>query len=274
MEKKEKNNGEWWAKRAAATQDRLTKKGIKDTEKQLIKYYQETMDSVISSFEATLDKLIVTMENDRDITPADLYNLDKYWQMQGQLKKELQKLGDKQVELLSKRFTEQYIEIYQAMALHGESLFNSIDTATARQMINHVWCADGKTWSNRVWTNMDKLQETLNSGLIDCVVAGNTSSELKKKLIKRFGVAYHRADTIVRTEMAHIQTQAAQQRYKDYGLRYYEILGNDDDSCGNHSVDCHEMDGKRFLLAEMQVGVNAPPFHPNCRCCITPVVED
>lgn len=264
----------WWRDRAAATQEKLTKKSVRDTEKQLTKYYQRSMNEVISAFESTLDKLLASMEEGKAPTPADLYNLDKYWQMQGQLKNELQKLGDKQVELLSKRFTEQYIDVYEAMALQGESLFNSIDKATAQQMINQIWCADGSTWSNRVWKNTDKLQEALNNGLIECVVTGKKTDDLKKILIKQFNVAYNRADTIVRTEMAHIQTQAAQQRYRDYGLQYYEILGNEDDSCHGSDVDCHEMNGQRFLLNEMQAGVNAPPFHPNCRCCIIPVVED
>jgi SPP1 gp7 family putative phage head morphogenesis protein len=73
--------------------------------------------------------------------------------------------------------------------------------------------------------------------------------------------------------MAHIQTQAAKQRYQDYGLTEYEILGNDDDSCGGGKVDCHELNGKKFKYSEMVVGKNAPPFHPNCKCCIVPVVE-
>jgi SPP1 gp7 family putative phage head morphogenesis protein len=110
--------------------------------------------------------------------------------------------------------------------------------------------------------------------LITCITTGKKPSELKKILERDFGVAYNRADTLVRTEMAHIQTQAAKQRYEDYGLRYYEFLGNDDDTCGNHSPDCHELDGERFLFSEMKIGVNAPPIHPNCKCAIIPVVEE
>lgn len=264
---KEQKNKQWWAKRAAKTQDRLTQKSVKDVEKQLIKYYRTSMDEVISAFEATLDKLIVTMEEDRDITPADLYNLDKYWKLQGQLKAELQKLGDKQVELLSKRFTEHYQWIYETMALKGESFFNTIDTNTARQMINQVWCADGETWDNRIWTNMDKLQDALNSGLIECVVTGKKSSQLKKTLMKEFNVAYHRADTLVRTEMAHIQTQAAQQRYKEYGIKHVQIWVDEDErTC----PICSKNEG-RVLSVHEQMPV---PFHPKCRCCVIPVIED
>jgi hypothetical protein len=76
-------------------------------------------------------------------------------------------------------------------------------------MINQIWCADGKSWSSRVWKNTELLQQELNDSLIDCLLTGRNPSELKQRLIERFNVAYNRADSIVRTEITHIQTQAA-----------------------------------------------------------------
>lgn len=263
----------YWAERIAKSQDKLTAKGVRKTEKQLREYYGRTMENVIGQFELTYNKLLSTMEEGKTPTPADLYKLDKYWEMQAQLRGELQKLGDKQYVLLSKQFEIHFFDIYYSFAIPGQEAFTTISKEAAHQMLMGVWCADGKTWSQRIWDNIARLQETLNEGLIDCVVSGKKPTELKKQLQERFGVSYSRADTLVRTEMSHIQTQAAKQRYEDYGLKEYEILGNDDDTCGNHSVDCHKMDGKRFLYSEMSPGHNAPPFHPNCRCCIIPVVE-
>ena len=139
-------------------------------------------------------------------------------------------------------------------------------------MINTSWLPDGKNFSDRVWDNTAKLTETLNEQLVHCVITGKKTTELKKLLQERFNVSYNQANTLVRTEIAHIQTQAAAQRYKDYGLEYYEFLGREGDSCG-HEPDCHDLNGKKFLLTEMKVGENAPPIHPNCRCCIIPVVK-
>ena len=84
----------YWVERIAKAQAALTNKNIKDTEKQLIKYYLRTMESVISSFEATYEKLLNTVEQGRMPTPADLYKMDKYWQLQAQLRRELQRLGE------------------------------------------------------------------------------------------------------------------------------------------------------------------------------------
>lgn len=263
----------YWAERLVKSQEKMTNKNVRQTEKQLRNYYRRTMKDVLGQFESTYNKLLSTIEDGKTPTPADLYKLDTYWQMQGQLRRELQALGDKQYVLLSKNFELHFFDIYYSFAIPGEEAFNTISTEGAKQMLAAIWCADGKTWSQRIWENIERLQETLNEGLIECVITGKKPTELKKQLQERFGVSYSRADTLVRTEMAHIQTQAAKQRYEDYGLKEYEILGNDDDTCGNHSVDCHEMDGKRFLYSEMTPGKNAPPFHPNCKCCIVPVVN-
>ena len=263
----------YWVKRMAKAQENISAKNEKAIQKQLTKYYTSTMNQVIADFQATYDKLLATIEEGREPTPADLYKLDKYWQLQAQARDELEKLGAKQVALLSREFERDWFEIYHSIDIEGSTAFNTLDKPMVKQMVQQIWCADGKSWSQRIWTNNSRLLETLNEGLIHIVASGKRTSDLKKVLQERFGVSYSRANTLVRTELSHIQTVAAKQRYQDYGLTEYEILGNDDDSCGNHSVDCHKMDGKRFLYSEMNVGVNAPPFHPNCKCSIVPVIE-
>ena len=263
----------YWSKRLAKAQEKISAKNEKAIQKQMIKYYGSAMNRVIKDFEATYNKLLATVEAGRQPTPADLYKLDKYWQLQAQARTELEKLGAKQIALLSRQFETNWFEIYYSINIEGSRAFSTVDKAAVRQMLTQIWCADGKSWSQRVWDNTNRLMETLNEGLLHVVASGKKTTELKNILQERFGVSYSRANTLVRTELAHIQTVAAKQRYQDYGLTKYEILGNDDDSCGNHSVDCHEMDGKTFLYSEMNVGVNAPPFHPNCKCSIIPVVE-
>lgn len=211
--------------------------------------------------------LPLSKEEGREPTPADLYKLDKYWRLQGELQKELQKLGDKQSALLGKKFVEQYQQIYETTALKDNLFFGEMDKSAAQQMINQIWCADGKSWSQRVWGNTDKLQQALNDNLLDCLITGKKPSELRKKLMNDFDVSYRRADTVVKTEMAHIQTQAAQQRYKDYGITEVEVLVDADE----RTCDvCGKLEGKRFPIN----GKMPVPAHPRCRCCIIPVVED
>lgn len=256
----------YWAERVAKSQARLTNKNRRQVEKQLKKYYLDAMEKAISDFEDTYNQYLSAIEAGREPSPATLYKLDKYWQGQAQLKRNLQKLGNRQAKALSEAFELQFFDIYYSIAIPGSDAFNTIDNQGVQQLLSEIWCADGKSWSQRIWENTELLAATLNDELIHCVATGKKTTELKKILQERFAVSYNRADMLVRTELAHIQTQAAQQRYKDYGIQEVEIWADEDerrcDVCGN----LHE---KRYPM-----GAHVPiPAHPNCRCCIVPVVE-
>ncbi len=261
----------YWIDRQDKANKARADKTIKDIEKQLKKYYSSAMKRTLADFEATYNKLLETVEEGREATPADLYKLDQYWQMQAQLKNEMQKLGDKEIALLSKQFEDEWIDIYKGIHLPSDNAFSTVSVGNAKAMINASWLADGKSFSQRIWGNTERLVETLNEQLVHCVITGKKPTELKKLLQERFNISYNRADTLVRTEVAHIETAAAAQRYKDYGLEKYEFLGRDEHDIG---CACKKLNGKTFFYSEMQVGKNAPPLHPNCRCAIIPVIDN
>lgn len=266
-------NDSYWFNRVAKAQNAISDKTIADIEKQLKTYYIRAMKKVIKEFESVYDKILNTVEDGKEITPADLYKLDTYWSMQAQLKAEMQKLGDKEIELLSKAFEKEYYHVYLAAlpTITPTAQFKSIAAETAKQVVNHVWLSDGKNFSQRVWKNTKRLTETLNEELIHCIAIGKPTSELKGLLQERFNVSYNNADMLVKTEVAHIQTQAAKDRYKDAGLKYYQFYADPDErTCS----ECAHLHNKKFLYSEMIPGVNAPPMHPRDRCCIVPIVED
>lgn len=257
----------YWKDRVAKAQSKLTTKNIKAVEAQLRKYYGAAAKRVIADFEAVYEKILNAKEDGREVTPADLYKLDKYWEAQAQLRNELRKLGEKEITALTKIMEVQYFDIYYSIALPGLKAFNTVDKEGAIQMINSIWVADGKSWSQRIWDNTEALIETLNEGLIHCVVTGKKTTELKNELQNRFGVSYARADALVRTEMAHIQTEAAKKRYEDYGVNKVQIWADYDERRCDH---CGELHQKIYLASEpMPV-----PAHPNCRCVIIPYIED
>lgn len=257
---------DYWQKRNLLTQQALSNKSVKQTERQLAKYYSQAMKKVIDDFESTYEKLLNTIEDGRKPAPADLYKLDKYWKMQGQLRHELELLGNRQMTALSNNFTSLYLQVYEGLEVEGSSMFVEIDREAAEQLINQVWCADGKNWSSRIWTNTDKLQQTLNDQLLDCVINGKKTTELKKLLQERFEVSYSAADSLVRTEIAHIQTQAARDRYINSGVKEVEVWADKDE---RRCEVCGKLHQKRF-----PIGSKMPvPAHPRCRCTIIPVIE-
>jgi len=256
----------YWAERMAKAQLALSDKSLKKIQGQLTRYYGISAKRVMDDFEKTYNKVLAQQAEGKQVTPADLYRLDSYWQMQGQLRQELQKLGERQISLLTKHFEVNFFEVYYGLDIEGATAFSTVDKAGAMQLINSIWCADGKNFSQRVWENTEKLVETLNEELVHCVITGKTVSDLKKLLQARFNVSYNNADMIARTEMAHVQTEAAKQRYKDYGIQQVEIWADPDERTCEVCSKLHQ--------EKYPVGAHVPiPAHPRCRCCILPVIE-
>lgn len=256
----------YWQDRMAQAQNKLSDKNLKQIQKQLKKYYGKAAERVIRDFESTYDKLLVTVGEGKQPTPADLYKLNKYWEAQAQLRGQLNKLGERTISTLTKQFEVNFFDIYYSINIDGREAFNTIDSKIVHQLINQIWVADGKSFSQRVWDDVDKLVDTLNDELLHCVITGKKTTELIKLLQERFGVSYNNADMIARTEIAHIQTEAAKKRYEDYGIKQVQIWASPDD---RRCKVCGKLHKTKYFTNE-QVPI---PAHPRCRCCIIPVVE-
>lgn len=256
----------YWQDREAAALAKVTERSVQETEKLLAKSYANSSKKIVKEFEDTYEKLWNAIEEGKEPTPADLYKLEKYWQMSGKINLELRKLGEKQQKILTKQFLLDFAEIYGAISFNDIQAFSTMDREGMVKAINSIWCADGLTWSQRIWNNIANLTETLQEELIHCVATGKKTSELKQLLQARFDVSYSQADTIVRTEMAHIQTSAAQQRYKDYGITEVQVWADKDE---RRCEVCGKLHKKKYPInASMPI-----PAHPRCRCSIIPVVE-
>lgn len=251
----------------AAAQEKITAAKRKEIDKQIKKYYKAAMEELTEGFAATYDKILLQESKGMQITPALLYRLDSYWKLQGQIKQVMQKLGDKQIALLSKQFEENFFEIYYSIALPTDKAFGTLPQEMVTQMVNQIWAADGLSWSARIWKNTEYLADTLNEQLIHCVATGKKTTELKNLLQERFGVSYVQADTLSRTELAHIQTTAAQKRYEDAGITKVQLWADADERrcklCGKLHKKIYNVHG------QMPV-----PVHPRCRCVMIPVIED
>ena len=257
---------DYWHKRNIKAQRKISELNIKEIERKLAKYYINAQQKIIGQFVETYNKILLSIENGKTPTTADLYKLDTYWQGQTQLREMLKALGNSETELLYEMFIKQYQNIYEGMAIPGAEAFSTLDVKMAAQVIESIWAVDGKVWSERIWENTELLAQTLEEELIHCVISGKKTSELKNLLQERFGVSYRRADMLVRTEMAHITVSAAQKRYEDAGITEVEVWADRDERRCEH---CGTLHGKRYPIN----GKIPIPAHPNCRCNVLPVIN-
>jgi len=258
---------DYWQDRLQNSQNALAAKKRREVEKQIKKYYKQLSRQVIAEYENLYGQVLAKQAAGEAISPATLYKMDKYWSMQQQIRHKLRGVGAHLESALSKLFELYYYDTYNAINVKGLTAFSTIDDNAVKHVLSSIWAADGKTWSERIWDNLTLLQETLDEGLLECIVSGKKTTDLTNLLQERFNVSYTRADTLVRTEMAHIQTEAAKQRYTDYGVKQVEIWADPDErTC----PVCGKLHRKKY-----PVGAKVPiPAHPRCRCCVVPVIDN
>lgn len=132
---------------------------------------------------------------------------------------------------------------------------------------------NGYNYSQQLWGNTDNLVKDLKKVLKTGFVRGDHPRTMARNLAQKYKVANSRAETLIRTDGTMIVNRAAIQRYKDAGLKYYRILVHLDNRTTEICKKIHAED-KRYLIDEMQAGINAPPFHFNCRSGVMPDEEE
>ena len=262
------NNLQYWQERELEQRDLLYDKTLAEYEAELKKQYQQSLKAVSRDIEKLYDELLVSSA-DGTLLASDLYKYNRYFNLMKSLNKQLKALGGEEITITNQKLLDMYAITSSAV---GESIGFSgeFSQKTAKEVINSIWCADGKHWSDRIWQNKAQLQVALEKGLVDCVSRGVSKDELVKTLMETFNVGYRKADRIARTELSYVQNKAAMNKYEEVGLDEYEILAaHDERTC----PICGKMNGKRFKLSEAEAGVNYPPLHSNCRCAVLGVIK-
>ena len=156
-----------------------------------------------------------------------------------------------------------------------QSSFNKLDDRKVSQIIHKPWATDGKDFSTRIWEDKANLVNTLHTGLTQSLIRGgnlnDVVNDISQFVSSKIKNKKYVASRLVTTESAAYASKAQEQAYKDLSVDKYEILATLD----LHTSDiCQDLDGKIFDRKDYQVGVTAPPFHPNCRTVTVPWFPD
>lgn len=146
-----------------------------------------------------------------------------------------------------------------------------LDDKRIDMVVKKPWAQDGANFSGRIWTNKQKLVNSLHTELTQNIIRGETPQKAIDSLARTMEVGRAQAGRLIMTESAAIASAAQKDSLKELGVEQYEILATLD---GNTSEICQEMDGKVFDMKDYEVGVTAPPFHPNCRSTTVPYFDD
>lgn len=229
----------------------------------LRKEYLRMQKAIITEMENLYYKIQAEGGSDVALT-SHLYTFNGYYETLNHIQQKLIEMGSNNIETIEAGFT----KLYKDNGKRVTKQFNlPFDDSAAKDVVNKIWAPDKKVWSTRIWEQQNQLLNKLNATLVDAVARGVNPDKLVENLMIDFGVGFHNAQRIVRTEENYILNQSAAKGYEEAGVEYFEVLSDQ-----AHDEECSPMNGKRFRLVDMQIGVNCPPFHPNCRCCILGVV--
>lgn len=208
---------------------------------------------------AYLDSLMKEVENGGILSRSELWRSKKYIDLINAIAETEQIIATEEVKLTQaclERVFEQTVG--SCMKDFGSTFSNAITERLEAQVINSTWC--GTDFSARIWHNANALAARLENDMREMILSGK---DIHKQLMRDMSVSYHEADRLIRTESAHIYTEASKTAYREANIQKVEWLA-EADAC----EICDSYNGKQWPIDE------APmlPVHPNCRCCLLPVV--
>ncbi|WP_082234979.1 minor capsid protein [Halobacillus massiliensis] len=135
----------------------------------------------------------------------------------------------------------------------------TITTATLQSLVGASFY--GATWSTRIWDDMEALRGELETIINSSIIRGVHPNRFISKVRERFDVTDFEARRLLITEVSRVQVEAQKLSFKaltdgDPEAEYEYVAMIDHRT----SRECRGMDGKRFKVSEMAVGINAPPL--------------
>ena len=128
----------------------------------------------------------------------------------------------------------------------------------------------GDNYSGRIWANRDALAHSLDTIIPRGIAAGRNPRVIARDIRRATGASKYNAERLARTEFAHMANRATFDAYEETGVERYQIdAALDLRTC----KVCGDQDRKIYAVKDRKEAVNAPTFHPNCRCSTIPYFE-
>ena len=204
-----------------------------------------------------------------------LHRIDRLQALKMQIDNQIEALAAYKEQGLNKTLGEifeenYYRNIFDVQHMMGEgTAFAILDDRRIMQAISKPWRYDGKTFSDSIWENKEKLKYSLERTLTQGIIRGSAPRKIAEAIAKETGRELYAAKRLVLTESAKMAEKASEEGYRELGVKEIEIVvALDERTC----EVCGEMDGKHFPLDKSE-GLT-PPFHPNCRCTTVPYFDD
>lgn len=208
------------------------------------------------------------MKLQKQLTNSSLkHRIDKLEAMKHEINMQLNELAKTKElmveEHLSKVYEEQYYRnLYNnAIATNKSKYISRLNPSQIQSVVKSNWLSDGSSFSDIIWKNKEKLLNEMQKTITVGIISGKTPYSLSEDFARVMNVDKSRARVLLQTESARVRSIAEIESYRQMEVSKYQIIATLDDRT---SDICQSMDLKVFDTKDYEVGVTAPPFHPNC----------
>ncbi|WP_339071911.1 minor capsid protein [Fusobacterium animalis] len=165
---------------------------------------------------------------------------------------------------LTSVYRDTFIEVTKDLGINAIVSRDKIKT-----VLDRPW--SGANFSERLWSNTDKLAQTVKQEIVNGMIQGINLQTMTKRVSERFETAKKNdVERLLRTEVNYTLNQATLDGYKEAGIEKYEFSATLD---SRTSQICSELNGEIFEIKKIAVGLNYPPMHPRCRSTTIPIVD-
>ena len=238
----------------------LREKVIKGKIKELLKLLKEKQKRIIEK----INSIILTHLDENGKVTLDSQFIS---QVHDAITEELNQLNKEEKKIVEDALIDAYSESYKQTSdlLNLKKDWDILRSEFVKQAVDTP--IKGTRFSTAIWKNTNDLANRIHDDVLDIVRNGTRYNEVSKRIKDDFGVKAYEAKRLVNTELAKTVNAAQLEVYKNSGfvqtvLWTATLESNTCEKCGN-------LDGEQFRLD------SAPelPMHPNCRCCLIPVVD-
>ena len=165
---------------------------------------------------------------------------------------------------LNSVYRDTFIEVTKDLGINPIVSRDKIKT-----VLDKPW--SGANFSQRLWSNTDKLAQTVKQEIVNGMIQGINLKTMTKRVSERFETAKKNdVERLLRTEVNYVLNQATLDGYKEAGIEKYEFSATLDNRT---SQICSELHGNIFEIKNIAVGLNYPPMHPRCRSTTIPIID-
>lgn len=205
------------------------------------------------------------------------YHISKLEALKIQTQQSLEVMFSKQMGTVTGAMGDIFESGYYHTAYELQKGFNigwdiaGLDQSQIEKVLSKPWAVDGKNFSERIWTNKEKLISELHGELAQNIMLGADPQKAIDSLAKKMNTSKQNAGRLIMTEEAYFSSAAQRDCFNELDVEQYEIVATLD----SHTSDiCRSLDGKHFPMKDFQAGVTAPPFHVYCRSTTVPYFDE